>query len=90
MLSNELRAACQIVSLAGLVFSVLMYLPWITSVIFGWTGGDGFFWSATTSSVVCLLIALASRGDTPRVSARFGIIVVNLLWWFCPVICLYL
>ena len=87
MLSNELRAACQIVSLAGLVFSVLMYLPWLASVIFGWTGGGGFFWSATTSSVLCLLIALASRGDTPRVSARFGIIVVNLLWWVCPLIC---
>ena len=54
---------------------------------FGWTGGDGF-WSATTSSVVCLLIA--SQEVTPRVSARFGIIVVNLLWWFALLFALYL
>ncbi len=87
MLAHELRSACQIVSLAGLLFSVLMYFPWIMSLIFGWDGGAAFFWSATTSSMVCLLVALASRGDTPRISARFGIIVVNLLWWTCPLIC---
>ena len=87
MLSHELRAACQIVSLAGLFFSILMYFPWIVSVIFSWEGGEAFFWSATTSSVLCLLVSLASRGDMPRVSARFGIVVVNLLWWTCPLIC---
>ena len=38
MLSHELRAACQIVSLAGLFFSILMYFPWIVSVIFSWEG----------------------------------------------------
>ena len=64
-----------------------MYFPWIVSVIFSWEGGEAFFWSATTSSVLCLLVSLASRGDMPRVSARFGIVVVNLLWWTCPLIC---
>ena len=87
MLAHELRSACQIVSLAGLLFSVLMYFPWIISSIFNWDGGGPFFWAATTSSMICLLVALASRGETPRVSARFGIIVVNLLWWICPLIC---
>lgn len=87
MLTHELRAACQIVSLAGLLFSILMYFPWLAALLFDWSGGSSFFWSATTSSMVCLLIVLASRGDAPRVSARFGIIVVNLLWWTCPLIC---
>ena len=87
MLAHELRSACQIVSLAGLLFSVLMYFPWIISLILNWDGGGPFFWAATTSSMICLLVALASRGETPRVSARFGIIVVNLLWWICPLIC---
>ena len=78
MLAHELRSACQIVSLAGLLFSVLMYFPWIISLIFNWDGGGPFFWAATTSSMICLLVALASRGETPRVSARFGIIVMLL------------
>ena len=38
MLSQELRAASQIVALVGLVFSFLMLIPWIASVFTGWSG----------------------------------------------------
>ena len=35
MLSQELRAASQIVALVGLVFSFLMLIPWMASVFTG-------------------------------------------------------
>ena len=87
MLTKELRAASQIVALVGLVFSVLMFIPWLAAVVVGWKGGEAFLWSGLISSFFCTLVFIATRGDTPRISPRFGVIVVNLLWWIIPVIC---
>ena len=87
MLSKELRAASQIVALVGLIFSLLMFVPWLAALGIGWRGGEPFLWSGLTSGFGCILILLATRGETPRISARFGIIVVNFLWWTIPLIC---
>ena len=87
MLSQELRAASQIVALVGLVFSFLMLIPWVASVFTGWAGGEPFLWSGLTSGLVCSLVMVAGWGDKPRVSTRFGVIVVNMLWWILPLIC---
>ena len=87
MLSQELRAASQIVALVGLVFSFLMLIPWIASVLTGWSGGESFLWSGLTTGLVCALVMVSGWGDTPRVSTRFGVIVVNMLWWVLPLIC---
>jgi hypothetical protein len=56
MLSQELRAASQIVALVGLVFSFLMLIPWIASVFTGWSGGESFLWSGLTTGLVCGLV----------------------------------
>ncbi len=87
MLSKEFRAACQIVALVGLVFSVLMLVPWAASVFTGWAGGESFLWSGLTTGIGCTLVLIAGWGERPKVSARFGVIVVNLLWWVLPLIC---
>ncbi|MEE2773408.1 MAG: TrkH family potassium uptake protein [Pseudomonadota bacterium] len=87
MLNQELRSASQIVALVGLVFSVLMLIPWLASVFTGWAGGEPFLWSGLTTGLVCALVMLAGWGDAPRVSTRFGVIVVNMLWWVLPLIC---
>ncbi len=87
MLSQELRAASQIVALVGLVFSFLMLIPWIASVFTGWSGGESFLWSGLTAGLVCALVMVAGWGDKPRVSKRFGVIVVNMLWWVLPLLC---
>ena len=87
MLSQELRAASQIVALVGLVFSVLMLIPWLASIFTGWSGGESFLWSGLTTGIGCALIMVSGWGDTPRVTPRFGIIVVNMLWWILPLIC---
>ena len=44
MRTKELRAASQIVALVGLVFSVLMFIPWLAAVVVGWKGGEAFLW----------------------------------------------
>ena len=87
MLSKELRSASQIVALVGLFFSILMFIPWLASVAAGWKGGEHFLWSGLTAGFVCILVLLATRGETPKISARFGILVVNFLWWVVPLIC---
>ena len=87
MLSQELRAASQIVALVGLVFSFLMLIPWLASVFTGWSGGESFLWSGLTTGLACALVMVSGWGDTPRVSTRFGVIVVNMLWWVLPLIC---
>ena len=89
MLSKELRSASQIVALVGLFFSTLMFIPWLASVAVGWKGGDPFLWSGLTAGFGCILILLATRGETPKISARFGILVVNFLWWVVPLICAF-
>ena len=87
MLSQELRAASQIVALVGLVFSLLMIIPWAASVLTGWAGGESFLWSGLTTGLACSLVMVSGWGDRPRVSTRFGVIVVNMLWWVLPIIC---
>lgn len=89
MLSKELRSASQIVALVGLFFSTLMFIPWLASIAVGWKGGDPFLWSGLTAGFGCILILLATRGETPKISARFGILVVNFLWWVVPLICAF-
>ena len=86
MLSKELQSASQIVALVGLFFSILMFIPWLASFAAGWKGGDPFLWSGLTSGFGCILVLLATRGQTPKISARFGILVVNFLWWVVPLI----
>ena len=87
MLSQELRAASQIVALVGLVFAILMLIPWLASIFTGWAGGEPFLWSGLTTGLGCTLVMVAGWGDTPRVTPRFGILVVNMLWWVLPLIC---
>ena len=87
MLTQEFRAACQIVALVGLIFSFLMFIPWIASILTGWSGGETFVWSGLTCGLICGLILIAGWGERPKVSARFGVLVVNLLWWVLPLIC---
>ena len=61
MLSKELRAASQIVALVGLIFSLLMFIPWLAALGIGWRGGEPFLWSGLTSGFGCILILLATR-----------------------------
>ncbi|MDC3067963.1 TrkH family potassium uptake protein [Paracoccaceae bacterium] len=87
MLLKELRSAGLIVAYVGLFFSLLMLIPWITSVLTGWEGGKSFLWSGVLSALLCILVIIACFGDQPKVTPRFGILVVNLLWFLLPILC---
>ena len=87
MLLKEVRSAGLIVAYVGLLFSFLMLIPWITSVLTGWQGGKAFLWSGLMSSIFCVLVVIACFGDQPKVTPRFGILVVNMLWFLLPILC---
>ena len=78
MLLKEVRSAGLIVAYVGLFFSVLMLIPWITSVLTGWEGGKSFLWSGLMATIFCALVVIACFGDQPKITPRFGILVVNL------------
>ena len=87
MLLKEVRSAGLIVAYVGLFFSFLMLIPWITSVLTGWEGGKSFLWSGLMAAIVCVLVVIACFGDQPKITPRFGILVVNMLWFLLPILC---
>ena len=87
MLLKEVRSAGLIVAYVGLFFSVLMLIPWITSVLTGWEGGKSFLWSGLMATIFCALVVIACFGDQPKITPRFGILVVNMLWFLLPILC---
>ena len=87
MLFRELRSAGLIVAYVGLFFSLLMFVPWLVSIFTGWEGGSSFFWSGFMTGLFCSLVIIACYGEQPKVTPRFGILVVNLLWFLLPILC---
>ena len=87
MLLKEVRSAGLIVAYVGLFFSFLMLIPWITSVLTGWEGGNSFLWSGLIAAIFCILVVVACLGDQPKITPRFGILVVNMLWFLLPILC---
>ncbi len=87
MLFRELRSAGLIVAYVGLFFSLLMFVPWLVSIFTGWKGGGSFFWSGFMTGLFCSLVIIACYGEQPKVTPRFGILVVNLLWFLLPILC---
>ena len=87
MLLKEVRSAGLIVAYVGLFFSFLMLIPWITSVLTGWEGGKSFLWSGLMAAIFCVLVVIACFGDQPKITPRFGILVVNMLWFLLPILC---
>ena len=87
MLFKEIRSAGLIVAYVGLFFSFLMFIPWLVSIFTGWEGGISFFWSGFITGLFCSLVIIACYGEQPKVTTRFGILVVNFLWFFLPIVC---
>ena len=87
MLLKEVRSAGLIVAYVGLFFFFFMLIPWITSVLTGWEGGDSFLWSGLMATMVCVLVVIACFGDQPKITPRFGILVVNMLWFLLLFLC---
>ncbi len=82
---DEFRAALHATSVVCLVVAGLMILPAITNLVHGHPSWVDFFVASLFSGIGWLLVAIATRGSPIRFTPRFGIIVVNMLWWIVPV-----
>jgi len=83
----EIRAAIHIAAIVCIFLAGTMLVPLAGSAVFGWAGEWPFFLSALTVGLSSTVVGIATRGPAPRFTARFGFIVVNLLWWVAGIVC---
>lgn len=81
---DELRAALHATSLVGLVLAGSMMVPGVVGFASGEADWITFFQCSALTSLICLMIAIATRSQQVRFSRRFGLILVNMLWWLLP------
>lgn len=80
-MGQDLRTALHVTSVVGLVLAAAMLIPTAVDL-----GGAGEHWqefglSALLTGLFWLLIAMATYGAKTTFTPRFGIILVNMLWW---------
>jgi trk system potassium uptake protein TrkH len=61
-----------------------MLLPALLTYAEGAPSWPSFLMSACTTALFWTLIALTTRGASARFSPRFGILLINMLWWVLP------
>lgn len=83
----ELRAAVYIAAMIGGFLGATMFLPVLLSLVLHWGAAQPFLVSAIAVGAISAVAGIATRGPAPRLTARFGFIVVNMLWWVAGLIC---
>lgn len=82
---DEVRAAIHVTSIVGLVVAVTMLVPAALNLFDGDPSWYDLGLTAIVTATFWGLTALATRGTPVEFSARFGIILINALWWIVPV-----
>lgn len=77
---SALRAAVHVAAVLSLYLSAAMLVPAAVDLYYGHEDWRVFAFTAAFSGALALAVALATRGAPPVVSARFGFLLVNLLW----------
>lgn len=80
MQSNSVRAAIHIAAIFAIYLAVAMLIPAATDLYYGNEDWKVFALSAFFTGGLALAIALATNTRQPVASARFGFLLVNLLW----------
>lgn len=80
MHSQSVRAAAHIAAVFGIYLSALMLIPAGVDLYFDNPDWRVFTFSALFTGGLSMAVALATAGRPPALSARFGFLVVNLLW----------
>jgi len=80
----EFRAALHATSLVGLVLAGSMIVPGIVNFASGDHTWVIFFNCAALTGLIWLLIAVSTANGHVKFSRRFGLILVNMLWWLLP------
>jgi trk system potassium uptake protein TrkH len=74
------RAAIHIAAVFGIYLSFAMLIPAAADLYYGNPDWQAFAFSALFLGGLSLAVMLATQGRPPPASARFGFLVVNLLW----------
>lgn len=74
------RAAIHIAAVFGIYLSCAMLIPAAADLYYGHPDWQAFAFSALLLGGLSLAVMLATQGRPPPASARFGFLVVNLLW----------
>lgn len=75
-----IRTAIHIAAIFAIYLSLAMLIPAGVDLYFGHEDWQVFTFSALLTGGLALAIAAATQGRPPKLSARFGFFVVNLLW----------
>jgi trk system potassium uptake protein len=75
------RAAIHIASVFAIYLAFAMLIPAAVDLYYGNRDWQVFAFSALFTGGLGLAVALATQGRPPTITARFGFLIVNLLWF---------
>ncbi|MGB3387892.1 MAG: TrkH family potassium uptake protein [Pseudaminobacter sp.] len=75
-----IRAAIHVAAVFAMYLSAAMLIPAIVDLYYGNDDWQVFGFSSLFMGGLAMAVALATRGNAPPVSTRFGFLLVNLLW----------
>jgi trk system potassium uptake protein TrkH len=81
---DEFRSALHVTAQVGLVLAATMLVPAFVDYYSGQTGTTAFAISAALTGLFWGLVTLATVHPPIRFSRRFGILLVNMMWWLLP------
>ena len=74
------RSAIHVAAVLSIYLSAAMLIPAVVDLYYGNPDWQVFAFSALFTGGLGLAVMLATQGRAPPISARFGFLVVNLLW----------
>lgn len=74
------RAAIYVSAVFAIYLAAAMLLPAAVDLYYNHEDWHVFVWSAVITGGAALAVALATHGNVPPASTRFGFLLVNLLW----------
>ena len=80
----EYRSALNATSIVGMVLSATMLIPAFANFAAHAPGTLAYALSAILTCLLWAFIALATVNSHARYGRRFGILLVNMLWWLLP------
>lgn len=81
-----IRAAANVAAVFAIYLSVAMLIPAAVDLYFGNEDWQVFAFSAFFTGGLAMAVMLATQGNAPPITSRFGFFIVNLLWLVTSVI----
>jgi len=80
-MSEDFRAALNITSMVGLVIAAAMMVPALVNLAYDHPSWVIYVQASLLTGVFWVMIGAATHGAKTDFTPRFGIILVNMLWW---------